>query len=270
MLELYRDYINQTLIPTIKSMLIKYSVWWTFKPNSSLQAYLKDHNIILHQYFTPEELYTSLISFFKVKQILVRGNDKLIMLDSKLQECFTTGVIYVPELLDYCKNHVEEIMPDTLIYKKLQNCLIDKNIIFETCEDLIFDDYSSIFWIHPEINYAMNNNNQLVYSWDELYDLFLDFCTKNNNYFIQKPDSIIYVNPLSSFAKLFKLQCFHKDQIKDVLRTCTKFLGKTNTINQYCEHFQTSITNELVFTLMNSAITYYNKYVPFLYTYVDI
>jgi hypothetical protein len=250
-------------------MLTKYSVWWSFKTNSTLQTYLKEHKVFLKKYFTPEELYTSLLNIFESQQMFVCGNKKLITADVKLQKCFNTNVIYICELKSHCQNHIKEIS-DPLIYKKLQNKRINKNIIFESSEELIFNDYSSLFWIHPEINFAINQNCKLVFSWNELYQLFLDFCTTNNTYFVQKPDSIIYINSLSSFAKIFKVQCFHRNQIEDVLKTISKYLGKTNTINQYCNHFKTSVTDESVLSLLNIAINNYNKYVPFMFTYVDI
>jgi hypothetical protein len=269
MLGLYRDYITQNLIPRIHLMLSKYSVWWTFKSNSTLQTYLKEHKVFLKKYFTPEELCISLLNIFESRQMFVSGNNKLVKTDVKLQECFNTNVIYIPEFKNYCDDHITEVS-NLFTLNKLQNKKIKKNIIFETSEDLIFNDFSSLFWIHPEINFAINQNRKLVYSWNELYQLFLDFCTTNKDYFIQKPDSIIYINPSSSFANIFKIQCFHRNQIEDVLKTISKYLGKTNTINQYCKHFKTSVTDESVLSVLNIAINNYNKYVPIMITYVDI
>jgi hypothetical protein len=270
MLSMHQEYIKQHLLPTIKANLSKYSVWWAFKPNSSLQEYLEEHHIYLSQYFTPEELFNALTNIAESKQMFVYGNKHIIIPDNKLQECLNEWVLYCPELLTHCKNHIQNVVANTSMFYKLQSSKINENIYFESPMDIIFNDPSSLFWIHPDINAAMNQTNKVVYTWKELNDLFLDFCTTDEYHFTRKTDCIFYINPSSVLSKIFKSRCFHRNQIETVLKTVTKYLGKTKTINQYCPGFTTSVTNKDIWNLLDIAISNFNKYIPFMYTYVDI
>ena len=53
---MYVNFIQNTLLPKLESLSEKNSIWWSFKPESRLKYYLKDHKITLNQYFQPEEL----------------------------------------------------------------------------------------------------------------------------------------------------------------------------------------------------------------------
>ena len=80
MLSTYRKFITFSVIPEIKRLLAKYSVWWRFKPNSLLKEYLKNINLYLTTYFNPKDLYDSIqyIVKFNPSQFQVNEMYKLV------------------------------------------------------------------------------------------------------------------------------------------------------------------------------------------------
>lgn len=232
MLSSYRKFISFNIIPEINRLLKKYSVWWRFKPNSLLYEYLKKNNLYLDTYFNPKELHDLIITIAKKKNLFDPGNKKVIVLSNKLQDCFDEWFIFTPDILKYCLNHVDIVKKEESL--KLQNNAIKKNIQLKFPDNIIYNDPSSLFTLHPQINFYLNTNDKLVYSWKELYDLFLDFCTTNTYYFKRCNETIIAVNSNSELSTLLGFKYFDILQIEDILKKISKYLGKTNNLLNCC------------------------------------
>ena len=161
MLSTYRKFITFSVIPEIKRLLAKYSVWWRFKPNSLLKEYLKKNNLYLTTYFNPKDLYDSIIAIAKSKNLFDRGNKKVIVLNNKLQDCFDEWFIYTFDIFKHCLHHVDIVNKDESV--KLQNRAIHNNLRLKLPNNVIYNDPSSLFTLHPQINYYLNKNDKLVY-----------------------------------------------------------------------------------------------------------
>ena len=143
----------------------------------------------------------------------------------------------------------------------------------KTPTDIIYHDLSSMFWLHPTVNYIMNDNKKPMYSWTELNTLFLDFCTTNKKHFTRCDDSSFFINSSSELASLFKFNFFHHNQIEDILKQITKYLGKTNTFKNSCKFINSDFFQNIdnhVFKYVDLYINNYNDCLPYMNSYVDI
>lgn len=262
---MYLVFIQEQVHPIIKSLLEKYSVWWSFKPLSTLEEYLKDYNVALPQYFNPEELYNAIVNIAASNGMIEPGNEKIIVADRRMHECFNAWYIYVPDLFKVCLKHVQPVPHDMSL--NLQNDAVYKEIFVEPPENIIYNDSSSLFWLHPDINFAMNKNRAMTYSWNELIMLFENFCLTNRQHFTNLGNSMFQINPMSNLRTLFKFKIFHEKQIEELLKSVTKFLGKTNTVQHCCPKFNPNISDPSLFAVLDFAINHYNKLTPFIYTF---
>ena len=251
MLSTYRKFITFSVIPEIKRLLAKYSVWWRFKPNSLLKEYLKKNNLYLTTYFNPKDLYDSIIAIAKSKNLFDRGNKKVIVLNNKLQDCFDEWFIYTLDIFKHCLHHVDIVNKDESV--KLQNRAIHNNMRLKLPNNIIYNDPSSLFTLHPQINYYLNKNDKLVYSWKELYDLILDFCTTNTDHFTRCNETILAVNSNSELSTILEFKYFDISQIEDILKKITKYLGKTHNLENYCPKliFDFSKIDKNIFALID-------------------
>jgi hypothetical protein len=264
----YLEYISTYLLPELQTLFLKYSTWWNFKSNSSLQLYLKKNNKVLNSCFYPEQLYNVIMEQARKKNMFEQGNDNIIIPDIELQQCFQTDIIYTPDILEYCKKHVNPVSNDKSI--QLINQSINNELYVNVPENIIYNDPSSLFWLHPDINKFLTCNKQIVFSWKELNDIFFDFITSNNNYFYRKDESIFYINENSEINNIFKFKYFHKDQIEIILKKITKFLGKSNTIEHCCNNIEIRNTNKEIFLFIDTYINNYNKLLPHVPCSVDL
>lgn len=259
-LALYHEYLDTNLIPTIKEFLKKYSIWWTLKPTSSLNEFITD----LPQYFCPDELCDKIVALAKKRNMMDIGNGSVIISDRTLFNSFNTWMIYVPDLKVLCEPHIDYVYGD--VTTDLQNTAICNEIYITPPEAITWTDKSSVFWLHPDINLAMNNNQKLVYSGLELYNMFVQFCKTNTKHITCIGKMMYQINPTSQLTKLFKFKVFHFNQIPDILKMITKYLGKTNTIEHCCNNFKPTI-NASLHNIIEFPINNYNKDIPFVYTY---
>jgi len=261
---MYLDFIKQQLQPKLQKLLHKYSVWWSFKPESQLKDYLEDNDVYLNTFFRPSELYEAITSIVESTQSMKdSGNNDIVILDAKLQDCFKSWVIYKPELMTLCQEHIDILSPE--MSAKLQNESIVNELCIHIPENIIFNDPASMFWLHPEINALMSNNVIILYSWKQMYDVFFDFCTTNKTHFYPINDSIYQIDSNSMFARLFNFKYFHKDQIEDLLKGVTLFLGKSNTLKSNCPFFKVQ-SNIRIFSEIDYFINICTKYLPNIYT----
>jgi hypothetical protein len=250
--------------------LKKYQVWWTFKENSTLKDYLNNLNIHLPQYFCPSELYSALESIAFANGMMEPGNKEIIIPDRKLRNCLNVSVIYMPDLLSYCQSHVDIV--NEKIQNELQNEAIMQEICVEPPEQILYRDTSSVFWLHPNVNYIINNNQKMTYSWNELKKSFETFLKTNTQHITQIDDSIFQIQEDSLLSSLFKFKIFHVQQIDKVLKNITKFLGKTTTLDQYCSKFKCELTDKNFYTMLDLTVnnSYCNKMIPFIDTYISL
>lgn len=256
------------MIPELKRLQKKYSTWWTFKIDSPLPEYLKQHHVSLGQYFCPEELFNAIYSVANSNWMFEPGNSSIIVPDSALQKCFKTWIIYTPDLFKHCTEHVTSAPTDKR--DELLRGAIADHFFVETPTEIVFKDPSSLFWLHPEINCIMNKNQTIVYSWETLNTLFLDFCTTNTNHFTRLNDSIISINPLSDLGTIFKFKFFDKNQISTILKSITRFLGKTNTLEHCCKHLKFTNVSPHVFTFIDLSMNNYNSFLPHIPSYNNV
>lgn len=272
---MYFEYLRDHLCPEVTKLLFKYRTWWTFKHNSLLKEYLEENNVILDQYFCPDSLCNAICNIAEQKNLIDNGNTNIIYADTKLQECFNLWILYIPDITDYCKGHIDVIPHGKS--RVLQNRAIQKEIYVDTPENIVYNDSSSMFWLHPDINLAMNNSAKLIYTWKELNDCFLDFCTTNKLYFTRHENSVFSINSSSCLSTLFKCKYFHQNQIESILKTVTKYLGKTKTLDCICPELETSFNSKYsfvkdknIFKLIDMFVTNHSKYVPFVYSFTTI
>jgi hypothetical protein len=267
---MYLEYINSTLIPELQMLTSKYSVWWSFKPNSILLEYLQNHNIFLDTFFCPEDLFNAILKIAENNNMFEPGNNKIIVLDKTLQLCFKAWTVYVPDILKYCSDHVLPVSKEQANY--LQNESVHNEFFVNAPENIIYNDPACLFWLHPDLNSILNNSAQIIYTWKEINILFLDFCSSNNQHFSRKDDSIFVLNPTSELSHLFKFKHFHQDQIHDILTNVTKFLGKSKTLEFSCPHlkFDFQNINKKTFKFIDLVMNNYNRFLPAVMSYVQI
>jgi hypothetical protein len=235
----------------------KYATWWTFKPSSLLKAYLNDREIVLDEYFSLDELQDQVINVLKHASQYSNSN-VIVLMDEEQQMVFDSWYIFVPNIVkDHLLAHVVAAPAD--ISNALQNKHMTDHFYINSPIDLIYKDPSSVFWLFPFVDFAMNQSTGNVYSWNKLLFMFTEFCLNNTNYFTRLSDSIISINENTCLTSLFDFTYFHLSQIDTILKRITKFLGRKNGIVQSC-HF---IKNNPLFNITST------KKHPNVFTFID-
>jgi hypothetical protein len=263
----YLEYISM-LLPELQKLFLKFSIWWSFKPHSTLQSYLQTNNIFLDDYFCPDQLVNVILHQARKKKMFENGNDQIIKLDIELQLCLKTQMLYTPEILEFCQEHITPVSTEMSI--KLLNQAIHNELFINVPEKIIFNDPSSLFWLHPDLNKHITLNKKIVFTWKEINDLFYDYITSENNNFIQKNETVFYINEHSELANLFTFKYFHKDQIENILKHVTRFLGKCNTIENCCKNITFSTVNTDIFVFIDTYINNFNKLLPHIPFAIDL
>ena len=132
----------------------------------------------------------------------------------------------------------------------MQNEHVQKNFSIDIPEDIIYQNKSSRFWLHPYVNDVLTKNKQMIHTWSELLSSFFDLCTSRNDYFSRENESLIRINPNTSLTPLFSFNCFHVNQCELILKQLTKFVGKYVGLTNLCPNlgseylFHDYLTNE--------------------------
>jgi len=254
---MYVDFIEEELLPEINSLAEKYADWWTFKPSSPLKAYLSDREIVMDEYFSLEELRYRVMSILEhAAQFL--NSDVIVLADQELQMVFDSWYIFVPDIIEnHLLSHVIPA-PVDIISNDLQNKHMIEDFFVYSPVDIIYKDPSSVFWIHPFVDFAMNRSTGNVGSWNKLLFMFTEFCLNNTTYFTRFSDSIIGINVNTSLTSLFDFKFFHLSQVETLLQQITKFLGRKNSMIQSC-HFITH----------NPTFDYITSIHPNVFTFID-
>jgi len=231
--KLYLEFLTTQVIPKLTKKTIEYAEWWIFKPESPLVNLIEKNQLSLNLYFRPIEL-TSLIEDIANKNNLFgRGNYNVMQLNEELKQCFNTTSVYLPDLYSLCLSHVN-VVNDSKSFL-LKNELIKNELYVDSPLDIIYSDPSSKFWIPREIIHPyVCDDNQIIFTWKELCSKFTKIITSPESNITQMGNSLFFVNSNSCFAQLLNFKQFHKNQIPDILKKTTKFLGKSNSLLTLC------------------------------------
>ena len=246
-------------------MAKKYTDWWTFKPSSPLKAYLSDHEIVMDEYFSLEELRCQVMSIIRHRAQLSNHN-VIVLEDQELQMVFDSWYIFVPDVENHLLAHVIPAPAD--ISNDLQNKHMTEEFYINSPVDLLYKDPSSVFWILPFVDFAMNQSTGNVRSWKKLLFMFTKFCLNNTTYFTRVSDSIIRINENTCLTSLFGFKYFHRSQIEHLLKKITKFLGRKNSMVQSCHFikhnpvFNKTTKHQNVFAFIDDIINKNNDMMP--------
>ena len=239
-------------------MTSKYSVWWHFKPNSLLKIFLEREDQFTKEFFCPEEILQVVMEVIERKTPYQNsGNNNILYLNNELQRIFNTWIIYVPELIDCIMQQIEVMDMDAL-----QSKYIAQELYLPSPTQLIYKDETSLFWLHPVVNYMLNENKFHTYSWNTLLNKFIEFCTTNTTCFTQINDTLISINDNTPLTPLFKFQLFHVSQCEALLKQITKYLGRQNTIATACPYLKLSKTDSNVHIFIDDVINNNHALLP--------
>jgi hypothetical protein len=255
---MYLDFIID-LQGNLLRVVNRYSEWYTFTPNSALKEYIDKNNIYITKYFSPSDLISVVKRIMDFPFYNLPNNSQLTTLEPELQAVFGQWIIYEPDIWSYCLPHIQEV-PITLSIP-LQNEQIKKNFYIDVPNDLIYQNSSSRFWLHPSVNEVLTKNKQLIFSWNTLVTLFTDFCTSNNDYFSRQDESFVRINPNTSLSPLFSFNCFHINQCESILKQLTKFIGKFNSLAQLCPNLKSEY---IFYDFLTNEKSMYNSVFKFI------
>jgi hypothetical protein len=255
LLKMYLEIITE-LQENLSNVVNRYSEWFTFKSNSTLKEYFNKNNIYISTHFCPADLIKAVKRIIDFPFFNLQNNSQLVTLEPDLQVVFGQWIIYEPELWTHLLPHIQEVPLSTSI--PMQNEKIKNDFHIDISDEIIYQNISSRFWLHPTVNEILSNNKKLTYTWNNLLSSFIDFCTSNNEFFSRQDESFIRVNPNTSLTHLFSFNCFHVDQCEAILKQLTKFVGKYVTLPDICPQLK----SEYIFydVLTNEKSTYKNVF----------
>ena len=223
--------MDTQLIPKLTKKSLEYEEWWIFKPESLLAKYLQKNQMDFNLYFRPTELIALIESIAHQENLYGHSNYNIIFLNEDLKQCFDRTVVYVPDLYRLCSTHVN-VVNDAKSFI-LKNQLIKEELYLDPPQDIIYTDPSSKFWIPRQLIHPyVCDDNQIIFTWKELCCKFLKFIS--NPDITQEDNSIFVINNDSLLAKQFNFHQFHKNQVPDIMKKVSKFLGKSNTVLTLC------------------------------------
>ena len=254
----YIQYID-SILPKLSLLISKYSIWWKFNPESKLKDYFMKKNIHLDEYFCPEDLEKKLVDSLLAYQTLEyqSENKNVLLLTDDLQIIFKKWCIYLPQLRQQIESKIEVVSLEESW--KLMKQQIEKNLKFDDSSFIIINDPSSLFCLHPDIDFAINKSSGNVYTWKALVNLFIDFCTTNTEFFTRtSDDNFIYINKNTFLANIFKFKCFNLLQCEDMVKLISKFIGRKDGLLATCPKlkFHAIFSNLFLQTKYTSVINF--------------
>jgi hypothetical protein len=273
---MYTDFIKNKLLPELTLLATKYATWWTFKPDSLLKSYLDDREINLDKYFRPQELLKHVLNVLK-KETQFSNNNVIVLMDEEQQRVFDSWFIFVPDIiLTHLLTHVTTASSE--IADSLQNKHMIADFYIDSPTDIIYKDPSSVFWLTPVVDFAINESTGNVYSWKKLLFIFSDFCLNNKHFFTRHSETIIGINDNTSITNLFDFRYFHISQIENILKQITKFLGRKNNMIKNChflkhnQSFKVASNNKYtnVFNFIDDVINNNNDLMPHILSGLSI
>jgi hypothetical protein len=231
---MYNKFLNLSVIPKLIKLCIKYEQFYTFKKDSHLQLYFKNNNIKIKKYFILQEIINKLLSSTKTKLMTETNNKNLIILNAELQLCFLRQFLFIPELNECLKKHIEPINNNTT--NRLTQKKIYQKFKIKWPKDLIYNDTSSLFIIRPQYFILFPYLPKSIFSWKELVSIFSDICFTNRSLF-KRVDEETFIIVKTEILFLFGFQYFNINQIEDILINMVIYIGKTKSLITYCKNF---------------------------------
>ena len=186
------------------------------------------------------------------------GNTDIIhLVDTPLQSCFSSSVIYAPDLYHLCLPHVTVLdHHDTL--EQLKHKAVKNELFIESPAALLYQDPTAKFWIPPVFNHIICQNKNIIYSWTDLCELFTTFFMTPSQH-VRRINSTMYaIQPTSELTDYLQFKHIHHDQIVILIKHLAKYLGKTSTMLTLCPKLtftQCRLTDPVVFWLENTIAT---------------
>lgn len=230
-----------------------------------LNTFLTDNSIHLNYYFLLEDLIQAVENYAEKNYLFETGNSDIICPDRQLKLCFDKNIIFRPDLKRYCLKHLKIISKSELLNKNIRN-----NFFVDCPSDIIYNDPSSLFWIHPSINRALTKNAKLTFSWNNLCTLFTNFINTPNAYVTPIHDSMFLINQTSIFADLFKFKYFHIDQVSIMLKQVTIFLGRTSTLDSICPKLKFKNISPATLLLLEDVINSTSTHLPYISSNIQL
>lgn len=262
---LYVTFIEKQLLPELEAKAEKHATWWTFKPFSTLKTYLNEREIIMDEYFCLKDLQERVVRLLCNSNHFVESKkninhysnpDIIALMDEEQQILFDTYFIFVPHFTEnYLKHHVMAAPQD--IADALQNKHMDEDFYIESPMNILYKDLSSVWYLTPCVDFAINKSTGNVYSWSKALHMFKEFCFNNKEYFTRHSDTIIGINDNTCLSSIFNFKYFHLSQIELLLTKITSFLGRKNGMEINC-HF-----------LNNTSLFKSNKPHANVFTFID-
>lgn len=209
-----------------------------FTPSSTLADYVHQKNHTLNQFFTPNELIATLEQIAMLNYMYSPGNSDIIVLDDDLSHCFGSEIIHKKDLYSLCLPYVTRVHSSKAL--SLKNATIANEFYVDPCTELVTQDPSSLFWMHPLFTPFIKGNRRPIYSWNELCALFLDFALNTPTQITKINETMFSINPDSDLTHHFKFTYFHQSQIPDILKEICRFLGKPSNLLTLCRDLKFS------------------------------
>ena len=230
------DHLTTEVVPALETALESHREIWVLKDGSPLRTYFaaqpnaRQPNATM----TPAEWIRLLRDQFYIHNCFEAGNtDILHIMDTPLQSCFPSPILYAPDLYHLCLPHVN-IVTDQETRDRLKHTAVKDELYIESPAALLYHDPTAKFWIPPMVNRIMCGNANICYSWQELHYLFTKFFTTPNVH-VGRIDTTMYtIHPTSGLADIFKFKTLHLEQIPLLMKHVTKYLGKTSTMITLC------------------------------------
>ncbi len=198
------------------------------------------------------------------------GNSEIILTDEDLRKCFNTDVIFVPELYALCLQHIN-ILDDLNQIKQLRDKHTAADVWIDTPYDILHQDSTAQFWLHPHFNAIIGKNYKMSYAWKELCDMFTTYVSNtSNSHFTAINESMFAVNSNSIFTNEIRFKYFHKCQIPTILKQLSKYLGKQSTIITLCPLLMRDDTDVQTAAFIENIIFANNPLLPHISSAVYI
>ncbi len=267
--QLYCQFLETQLGPELERLTLEYETLWEFKPLSSLGQYIQSREeLTLMQPFTSNELLNVLE---QISNTNFHGNRKILLFDDQISECLGTNMLYTKKIMDVCRSHLLCISSAESLKKKNED--IEKKLKLAVPSELLTQDPTSLFWLHPfYANLLTKNSPEPLYSYTECCTLFLEFCLHSPEHIQNVNDALFEVLPTSKLADSIKFTYFHKDQIPKLLEQITRFIYKPSTLLSVCPNltFENLPNNQAIFLFIEEQIHQFTKLNPFTAQYVYV
>lgn len=213
------------------------------------------------QPFTSNELLNVLE---RISNTSFHGNRSILLFNDQISECLGTNMLYTKKIMDVCRAHLLCISTAESLKKKNED--IEKKLKLTVPPELLTQDPTSLFWLHPfYASLLTKNSHEPLYTYTECCTLFLEFCLHSPDHIRNIDDSLFEINPKSKLNNTLKMTYFHKDQIPNIMEQITRFIYKPSTLLSVCPKltFDHLPNNLAIFSVIEEHIHLHTKLNPF-------